>query len=485
MWEDAYITLRHAVHLCAGDGLTYEAGQRIQGFSSPLAALLMAATAAVTGCGPDAPALWLFRLLGLGALITASWLLADALRLAGVLRGLPLVLPLVAFALESKTLAFSVNGMETGLVVMFAAGMLRELARERPGKPWHMGLLWVGMLWARADGALYVGLAGLASLLVAPGGRRDAVRWLLTAGAVAILGYLPWVIFAWNGYGTPLPLTVLAKAPAALPSVAAALARVPSIWANVFLPPYAENGGWDAWRPVGALVAAVASLRFLLPGSALVRRGSFVMSGGVAYLALMPSTYPWYYPIVALFSLPTLASFLGTASRLPGRAGRIVPAAFAAVFLSSLAWLAVDYGLLARATRRIVEKENRREIGLWLRQQASAGDRVFLECAGYIGFFSGLSMLDYPGLVSPEVLRVRRSVDGLVPVATALRAEWMVLRPVEIEGFARAQPGWLAREYETAAIFDVSRRLREAAPAHPAALYDATFVVFVRRALRD
>ena len=68
MWEDAYITLRHAVHLCGGDGLTYESGQRIQGFSSPLAALLMAATAAVTGCGPDAPALWLFRLLGLGAL---------------------------------------------------------------------------------------------------------------------------------------------------------------------------------------------------------------------------------------------------------------------------------------------------------------------------------------------------------------------------------------------------------------------------------
>jgi hypothetical protein len=349
-----------------------------------------------------------------------------------------------------------------------------------------MGLACAGMLWARADGGLYVALAGLASLVFAPGGRRGAIRWLLTAGTVAILGYLPWLIFAWLAYETPLPLPVLAKAPAALPTLADAVSRVPSIWANVFLPPYAEHGGWDGWRPLGALVAAAASLRFLFPGSALVRRSSFVMSGGVTYLALMPSTYPWYYPSVALFSLPALASFVGAAWGAPGRRDRrLLAATLAAAFLANLAWLAVDYGRLARATRRIVEKENRREIGLWLRQHGRAGDRVFLECAGYIGFFSGLSMLDYPGLVSPEVLSLRRGVDGFVPVGTALKAEWMVLRPVEIERFARAQRGWLAREYETAAIFDVSDRLREAAPAHPAAVYDATFVVFARRGLRE
>ena len=76
-------------------------------------------------------------------------------------------------------------------------------------------------------------------------------------------------------------------------------------------------------------------------------------------------------------------------------------------------------------------------------------------------------------------LRHRLSRGHLAPSSSS-SAEWMVLRPVEIELFAHAQRGWLAREYETAAIFDVSRQIREAAPAHPATLYDATFVVFGR-----
>ena len=42
LWDDAMVSMRYAGHLAAGRGLTWNDGERVQGFSNPGVTLLMA-----------------------------------------------------------------------------------------------------------------------------------------------------------------------------------------------------------------------------------------------------------------------------------------------------------------------------------------------------------------------------------------------------------------------------------------------------------
>ena len=42
IWEDFFITFRHSENLARGDGLVYQPGERVHGFTSPLGVLLPA-----------------------------------------------------------------------------------------------------------------------------------------------------------------------------------------------------------------------------------------------------------------------------------------------------------------------------------------------------------------------------------------------------------------------------------------------------------
>ncbi|HVJ81291.1 MAG TPA: hypothetical protein VNC50_09500, partial [Planctomycetia bacterium] len=61
VWEDYFITFRHSRNLAEGNGLVFQPGERVHGFTSPLGVLLPAAFHFVAG-NPDSflPALWMF-----------------------------------------------------------------------------------------------------------------------------------------------------------------------------------------------------------------------------------------------------------------------------------------------------------------------------------------------------------------------------------------------------------------------------------------
>ena len=84
--------------------------------------------------------------------------------------------------------------------------------------------------------------------------------------------------------------------------------------------------------------------------------------------------------------------------------------------------------------QNIIENGNRKEIGLWLKDHATPNDTVFLEPLGYIGFYSQLKMLDFPGLSSQEVLSARKKLqtDRYAKLINELRPNWLVLRPREV-----------------------------------------------------
>lgn len=487
VWEDAFIALRHGVHLCRGEGLSYRAGARIQGFSSPLAALALAGSFAVTRTTDGAIAF--YRVASAGAFALGLVFLVRALDAAGA-RSLPTLLAAALYLLESKSVAFSSNGMETAFVLLALALGLGALARPAGDPPWRLGAAWGLLLWTRADGAVYAALMAL-GLLAFPGRPRlDALRRIVLAALIAAAAYAPWLAFSWLYYGSPLPLSAVAKIPVhGSAEWLARLGQLPSIWARLYLPPYAEEGGWNFARPLSVVLAALASVAWIFRGPALRRRSSLMVLGGCAYLAAMPRTYPWYLPAVVLLSLPVLALSLPAgrpgptvASAAVSRLSTAAPPVLAAALVSAFGWLLVDYGRLARVTRQVLEVGHRRVIGLWLRDNAGPTEAIYVECPGYIGYYSERLVFDYPGLVTPEVLAARRGgPSDFAGVGMTLRPEWMVLRPVEVRWFEAKAPGWLDAHYAPRAVFDVRERLRPLLPRHRAALYDAAFVVLRRR----
>src|SRR5687768_4859709 len=158
-WEDYYITYRASKNLATGNGLVFNVGDRLHTFTSPLGVLLPAAASLLTLNTSDVAALWIFRLMSCAAFGGAAALLFSTVR-----RGLetPLVAGVLAVAwlcTDSKSLDFSINGMETGFMLLFLAYVLWGLFSPALKSRWlHLGLAWGGLMWTRPDSFIYIGL---------------------------------------------------------------------------------------------------------------------------------------------------------------------------------------------------------------------------------------------------------------------------------------------------------------------------------------
>jgi hypothetical protein len=157
--------------------------------------------------------------------------------------------------------------------------------------------------------------------------------------------------------------------------------------------------------------------------------------------------------------------------------------AAAALLTTSLLLLCSAWQM--RVQQREIEEGNRKQIGLWLRQSAaSPTDKVFLEPLGYIGYFSQLKMLDFPGLCAPEVVAAERKLKSFnsASLIPELGPDWLVLRSAEAGRIQNATPRLLTEEYSAAKVFDASERLASYhwLPGRGYLGYDDNFIVFKR-----
>ncbi len=67
IWEDSFITLRHSENLLRGEGLVFNPGERIHGFTSPVNVLLLALASLLTGQTSFEATFWLYRLFCIAA----------------------------------------------------------------------------------------------------------------------------------------------------------------------------------------------------------------------------------------------------------------------------------------------------------------------------------------------------------------------------------------------------------------------------------
>lgn len=484
-WEDFLITYRYSENLARGHGLVYTVGERVYGFTSPLNALLPALFAVVFAAKDFVLPLWLFRAVSLAGLVFA-WISIVSVFARGegasrirILIGF--VFPVIA-ALEIKSTAFAMSGQEAGLVLGFLAPAFAIAILGWAPHRVLGGVLWAGLMYSRPDAFVYIAAISVAAIAFETGPRRPLIAALAHSALICGLLYLPWFVFTWGYYGSPIPHTVVAKhdlvdyapegyGPAGI--IVAALQSAPSVICWAISPIYdtlkAGPGSWPWWlHDSEMMLELVAVLYWLVPSrdrfGRMASLVSLVLLGYLTYTDFASQHCPWYFPPLAFMSLLTLASAAATIAEKFGASS--LRYASAALMVSGLLFYLgfIFFSSLdpIRFKEEKIDGGQRRDIGLWLKAHVAPNETVYLEPLGYIGYYSGCRMADWPGLVSPQVVAIRKKIGPTKAyftwkeVAEALKPSWIVARPNE--SWFMEKSDYLSHHYELVEVFD-SRKL--------------------------
>ena len=491
VWEDFLITFRFSRNAARGLGLVYNPGERVYGFTSPLNVLLPFLWQVSAKTADYHPALWFFSACGLGVMclgiIAVVW--QSYQQGARAPYWLIVLIPVICL-LQVKTTAFAVNGQEAGFLVGFLALALVGAVRGFSTNPFLSGLFWAGLLWTRPDAPVYIAALVLGGLLFNGRPRHAEVRGAAKSALICATLYLPWLVWTTWYYGSPIPNTAIAKIGVLAEQWGAVCGwrQFPHTFltalSRAFEPIYAEAGGWPRWLAWFSLGCGLFSaIYWALPTSDRLGRIAsigFLFIG--LYLGWMGTTgimYPWYFPPMGLLASIVLGRSLGRlAPTVPGS----VSALACAAVIGPAAWIFSASLLELRLQQQEIETGTRALVGEWLREHAQPGESVFLEPIGYIGYYSNLRVIDYPGLVSPLVVSLRRSgVKGFFALARVIQPPWLVMRTREasrMRGYPEFQ-----QDYELAASFDAIPRLEHyLVPAgFGYLLMDSRFLVWRRR----
>lgn len=483
VWEDYWITYRSSKNLATGHGLVFNPGERLHTFTSPLGVLLPAMASLLTGNSSDTAAIWIFRVWSAAAFAGSAVLLLAVARRYNYSALAAAMLALFVM-LDGKSIDFSINGMETGLLLLFIAYTLWAMFAAQQRRWVHLGLAWGALMWTRPDSFLYIALLAAGVFFFNDKERTGLTRgqWVkvfLQAGALCAVVYLPWFVWAWSYYGSPVPHTILAKGnvsgggKTALGALKTLLNFPWTVWQgqtsleSAFLPSYFQIGGWPAAAlTIARWMGLILAFQWVLPWRVEVRTASFAFCGMHVYLSYFPFfPFPWYLPGTALLAaavaggmlaqIQSVIDWLGERIGSWIRALRFVVAGGAVFLLGAQGWLSWQMMREMKAEQVFSATAVRRKVGEWLHDNAKPGDTVFMEPLGHIGYFSGLKTYDFPGLSSREMVRAIKVVKtDWADIAEYLSPDWMVLRPFEIQRMRNSMMRLINETYEVATEFN-------------------------------
>ena len=395
--DDAYIVFRYADHLARGEGLVWNAGERVEGYSSFLYTVLLAGTRRL-GLEPITTS----HALGLAAFLGSLLATFHAARLtfASTAAGL------LTMALLGANYTFSIfatGGLETSLHAFLVCAGLALLA-EGQTRGWSTPLSWlmsvvIGLLMlTRPDSAIpcaiFVGIA--LWRLRAPGAWRPYSQ-LLAPAAVMMVLWLTWKLVY---YGELLPNTYHVKV-ASSTSLRYGLRYLYLFFASYWLFPF-------------ALLAVALLARLLRERRDALVAALLLTALWVLYVARVGGDFMEFRFMVPL--LPALMLLIVATIRAVS-ATPMVRAGLVAIVLAGSANHAVGYGLAPGGPRPesrgdlhahlTSPEQNWVGIGRALRQ-AAGDDRtltIAVAPAGAIPYHSELRSIDMLGLSDRWVAR--------------------------------------------------------------------------------
>lgn len=209
--DDALISLRYSQRLIAGQGLTWNPGERVEGYSNLLWVLCCAALG-LTGMDLVTAT----RVLGIAGISAAIGAVVYAHRPQDFKTALPMLLTLMFLPLSAPIAVWAIGGMEqplvAGLLAWAAVLCYRALEGmdQRPHLLWLPGFLLALLCLTRLDGALFT-ITATVVILILDGAKREAWRKAFTLAALPILFTILQIAFRRTYYGEWVPNTALVK----------------------------------------------------------------------------------------------------------------------------------------------------------------------------------------------------------------------------------------------------------------------------------
>lgn len=387
--DDSYITCRYARNLVAGQGLVFNPGERVEGYSNPLWLGLLAA-ALRAGVEPVAASKGLGLLSALGALLFAVGIVRRLTRREG------LVPPLVVVPLVCAGLAYySMSGLETALYCCLLTGVGYCVLRGTAGGQWGAGLLALAAALTRPEGLLV--LAALLALRLwqvrgLPPATRAATLWSSLAALALLACFLLW---RHSYFGDLLPNTYYAKPPGAFGGDSLLF---PLGYLRDFL---TGTGAW-LWLALGATLLPSRRARPAVAAMLLIVavEVALVLHARGDWMALHRFLIP---------TLPLLVAF-GYAQLV-----RLTPypAVVGGVLALALLLNAAELAEQLRSFREgqypqaVMAGQPQCQAGDWLRRNFPPDTVLACKRIGGVSYCSGLRMVDVLGLTDRRLAMIR------------------------------------------------------------------------------
>lgn len=411
--DDAYITFRYARNLLDGNGFVYNAGEQVQGTTTPLYSGLMTTLGALMG-GKDAPfpeIAWIVNMLSDAFTCILLFLLGR--RLGKPVTG---IVTAVLWAIAPYSVTFAIGGLETSLYVfLLTASVAAYIDRRRV----LTALLSIFCILTRPDAILLV-IPLMIDRLYCAYTRKERIT--PAELIVFLLPGITWGIFSSLYFGSPIPHSVQAKLEVYYLEPLSSFIRLIQHYSLLFMQ---DN--------VLGTIAGIAAGLVLIP---------LLFSIGAHYAwkiekRLIPwILYPWIYLIV--FSLPNPLLFrwyltpplpslffftiLGAEVFVARLSNRVPQRGFITGFRNSLLFmLAVLPAVFLMADWRLHPDHGNDQpapamawIKLELLYQRAAGliapfmdENTILAAGdvGVLGYFTPARILDTVGLNSPQSLQ--------------------------------------------------------------------------------
>ena len=404
VFDDPFITYRYAINVAKGYGFVYNPGERVLGTTTPLFTLVLAISH-LLGFKPHPTAIYLGAIsLGLGAYFI--WRISQSFNTSWVgWTGL--------FLYPTFPLLLTTLGSEIPLYLALSLGSFASFYERR----WKLtALLSALVCLTRPDGLIVPAILLAQSVF-----EKRSIPWKASLIFISIVG--SWLAFAWIYFGSPIPVSLFAKQ-------AQGTLSVSQSFVDGFLTLAQSYAGKWHWQ-LKTIFASAGFVIITLRHPRWLPLLAWPILHFLSYTLLGVSSYFWYYaPLVpgylvclgvGLQILETKTAAY-TSKRIPG----IVSALFLIVFLA-----AQVYSFLNLRQQEDERFSIYRAAGQWIQNNTPVNATLGALEVGYIGYFSRRAVINFAGLLQPEIahymLQQESYEDGAIFATQRFKPDYLIL----------------------------------------------------------
>lgn len=400
--DDAFISFRYAVNLANGQGLVFNPGERVEGYTNFLWIILLA-ICKYLGLEPIRSSKALSALAAFGILVV-MYLIGNQIFANRKMAVIKTAIPLLVFATMPSQSRYVFSGMETLIfTLLLIAGIYLAFFTSYY---LQTGIVFALCTMTRPEGLMYFTLVlglqfadvFLPSQLSKPnsGLKARSIKSILVLVAGFVAFYAPYFLWRFSYYGYPFPNTYYVKVSGNLG------ARIVRGWEILHL-----LVNWWAFIPV--LILSLFAFPTLLVNRIWQGFLGISISTFIYFLFIGGDFIVWFGPRMLMPVLPIMLFFtIEGLSRIvtwlpfPKRYRILIMAGsitLLLLYLYRFSWP----GLPSRQINFSGQMRGWKELGIWIQAHTPPNTRIALDAAGLIPYYSQRYTIDMFGLTDLHI----------------------------------------------------------------------------------